>query len=90
VTIRCDRPCTATASATIAVAGRRAMRARAVRRSDVMPGRAARVRLRLRRADAGAIAAALRAGARVRARVTVRATGFAGRARTVRRAVAVV
>jgi hypothetical protein len=66
-----------------------ALHARVWRGARVMRGRPAGVRLALRRTDAAVIARAVRAGHRVRARITVRATGFAGRARTVHRVVRV-
>ena len=87
VTVACDRPCSATVTAVITGAAARALHARGQHRDRALRGRPAAVRLALRRRDAAAIARALRAGRRVRAHVTVRATGFAGRARAVRRVV---
>jgi len=87
--VGCDRPCDATATAVITGAAAGALHARVWRGARVMRGRPAGVRLALRRTDAAVIARALRAGHRVRARITVRATGFAGRARTVHRLVRV-
>ena len=87
--VGCDRPCDATATAVITGAAAGALHARVWRGARVMRGRPAGVRLALRRTDAAVIARAVRAGHRVRARITVRATGFAGRARTVHRVVRV-
>jgi hypothetical protein len=78
-----------TVTAAITGVARRAPRTRAVHRDAVLRGRPEHVRLAFRRADGAAIAPALRAGRRVRARVTVRASGFAGPARSLRRVVRV-
>jgi hypothetical protein len=53
------------------------------------PGARERVRVALSAPDARVLGRALRAGAHLRARVTVRATGLAGRAKSVRRSVRV-
>jgi hypothetical protein len=86
--VACDRPCTARVSASIAGVGLGARAVAATSRARiVMPDARERVRVTLSAADARALGRALRAGARLRARVTVRATGLAGRAKTVRRSV---
>ncbi|MEA2285259.1 MAG: tripartite motif-containing protein 71 [Solirubrobacteraceae bacterium] len=83
--VACDRPCTARVSASIAGVGLGARAVAATSRARiVMPGARERVRVALSAADARVLGRALRAGVQLRARVTVRATGLAGRARTVR------